>query len=239
MKAKMKNHDMTDKPKRKVKKVLLIGALSLAVVLLISHFVWKNSGSNEWTLAKDENGIKIWTLKTPGTCLKKVKVNMKLHSRLADILTLLESDATIGELGIRDWKIFDKVEAPSFYSAYYSYKIDIPFPIGTRDFVLLFQHSQDPKTKIVEVNVLASPGKTHPIKNCERITHLNDIYRLTPLGNGEIEFEVIADFDVGGSIPYFIKNLVLTDVWNGGVSKIRELLSQEKYKNAKINNIVE
>ncbi len=218
---------------------LLIGALLLIAILLIVHIIWKKSGSNEWTLAKDENGIKIWTLKTPGSCVKKVKVNMKVESKLADILYLLESDASIDALGIRDWKIFDKIEEPSIYSAYYSYKIDMPFPIGTREFVLHFNHSQDPKTKTVVVNVLASPSKTHPIKGCERVKYLNDIYRLTPLADGRIDFELIADMDIGGFMPYFMKNLVLTSVWGGGVNQIRELLKEEKYKNAKINYIVE
>jgi len=235
----MKNNNQTNNKKRKIMKILMIVSLVLPGIVLILHFIWKNSGSNEWKLAKDENGIKVWTLKTPGSCLKKVKVDMKLKSKLADILNLLEGDIGCGDLGIKDWKIFDKTEGQSFFSAYYSYKLDMPFPIGTREFVLLIHRSQDPKTKVVEVNVLAAPGKTHPIKNCERVVHLNDIYYLTPIATGEVELEMISDMDIGGAMPYFLKNLAAADVWCKNMQTVRDLLMKEKYKNAKNKYIVE
>ncbi|WP_028981311.1 hypothetical protein [Sporocytophaga myxococcoides] len=231
----MKKNDLKEKPSRKTKKFLLIGVISLTVILFISHIVWTNSGSNQWTLVKDEDGIKIWTLKTPGSCLKQVKAKMRLKSSIDDILYFLKSDATVQDLGIKDWKMFEKVEQGNFYSAYYSYKVDLPFPIGTRDFVLQMHHSQDPKTKAVEVNVLAAPAKTHPIENIERVKIMNDIYRLTPLPGGEVDFEVVADADIGGNIPYFVKNVVLTNVWSYNMNMVRDLLKKDKYKSAKAN----
>lgn len=238
MERKMGDNDSTF-PQKRTKKFIFLGVLSLLLVLLASHFIWKNSGSNEWVLVKNENGIKVWTLKTPGYCLKQVKATMTTKSRLSPILFFLESDATVDDFEIKDWKMFDKIEDSSIYIAYYSYKVDMPFPIGTREYVIQMSHSQDIDTKIVEVNVLATPAKTHPTQNCERVKCLHNIWRLTPLENEEVEIEVKVDMDLGGYIPYFIINAALPDAWSNSLNTMREMLKDKKYENVKINYITE
>src|SRR5947199_1888486 len=48
------------------------GAIVLAI-LVAAHFAWMYSGSNQWELAIDQNGIKIYTLKARGQLVKRLK----------------------------------------------------------------------------------------------------------------------------------------------------------------------
>jgi hypothetical protein len=89
----------------RIAKVLKYGGLSMAtaiVVVLAAHIVWTRSGSNEWQVVSDENGIRISTLKTPGDSSLKYKVSMQVKSRLSDVVSFLSDTHTGNDLGAFD-----------------------------------------------------------------------------------------------------------------------------------------
>src|SRR5262245_52056965 len=77
------------KPKTWVKrllKVLLIMSVSLVALYFVASLAWRFSGSNEWKLVQDENGVKIYALKAPGSDLTKVKGVTRVRSTLSGLL---------------------------------------------------------------------------------------------------------------------------------------------------------
>ena len=55
----------------KIAKFVSLGALTLVVILSIApfaskaHFAWKRSGSNQWELEIDKDGVKVYSSKSP------------------------------------------------------------------------------------------------------------------------------------------------------------------------------
>ena len=81
--------DSVDTAPKKVKAPLwkrLYFAFTLVVlVALAADTIWVASGSGEWKLAKDEDGVKVYTLKAPGDKMLKVR-------------TVMEGDYTLTQL---------------------------------------------------------------------------------------------------------------------------------------------
>ena len=220
-------------PKKKVKKFLLFGILSLIVILFLSHWIWKSSGSNQWELERDEKGVKIYTLKSPGSSLIKVKAIRRVQSKLAGLVKLMADPDSCDDVGCYESKLIERIDS---LSGYFTFRIDLPFPFDTREFVTIVLFSQTPQSKKYEVNIIAAPNKIPRNECCVRVTHMHNIWRFTPLENGEFEVEYILDFDAGGSMPYFLANLAPDEVYTFFLN-LQEILNKEKFQNAKLDYV--
>jgi hypothetical protein len=122
---------------------------------------------------------------------------------------------------------------------YHHYVLNLPQPIGPREFLLQTYFAQDPKTHRVELNLLAAPNRLAPVPGLVRIKHLNNIWTIDPRPNGEVDLTIVADADIGGNLPYFAKNAVLPLVLTEMFKSIRVLAPQDRYRNATMPHIVE
>ena len=237
----MNSIDSTSTPPKKGRKILLIGVISLISILLISHFIWVGSGSNQWKLVKDENGIKIWTIKTPGNSMIKCKANFRVQSTLGGIIKLIEDTSSWADLGMDKKKItmMNQIHAPGYYSAYMGFKQNMPFPFTDREIITLMQRFQDPQSKKIEINVMAAPNKLPPIKGYVRIEHMHNNYTYTPLKNGEVDVDFRNEFDLGGFVPYVVKNIGAPEFLYKMMVDFKRIMKMEKYKNAKLDYIKE
>ena len=57
--------------------------------------MWTNSGSGEWELAKEENGVKVYTMKVPGSYLLQIKAEMKAKYTLNHLIAGLIENSTM------------------------------------------------------------------------------------------------------------------------------------------------
>lgn len=230
----------TTKPKRKKWKIVLYGVAALLVILFISDRIYKGSGSDEWKLVKNEKGIEIWTLKTPGSRIKKVKLHMQVKTKLAGLIKLIEDPTSGPDVGAKFVEMLERKFYPNGdYSAYYNCIIDLPFPFTDRQSVILILHSQDSVTKVINMNVFAASNLLPPDESYVRITHLHNTYQITPLENGYIDIVHTQDSDIGGSVPYFINNAMGPAALMMLFQKFQDFMEMEKFKNAKFDYIKE
>ncbi len=145
--------------------------------------------------------------------------------------------STNDDFGGKNFKLFDRIETPSVYIAYFSVGQPMPPPFDTKELVCLLNYSQDKKTKEVLINVQAAPSKTPPTPNTTRVTHLNNLFRLTPLPNGEVEWEISGDVDMG--LFYPLANVAMPQFVFQGLSDQRKLVLTEKYQKAKLVSVQE
>ena len=224
-------------------KVLKIAALSLLALFVAYEavfLVWTHSGSNEWKLVHDQDGIKLWTLKTPGVELLKVKGEMRTTARLASVVAILEdTEVPDKSVGIDKVNVLERKDTELLYMAYHQYEHELPAPIGRREFILQAHHSQDPVTHDIVVNFLAAPNKLPPKAGVVRIKHLNNIWTLSPLENGEVKLLAIVDMDLGGNVPYFLKNVISPMAVQLLFESMRKLSTEQRFANAQVSYIRE
>ncbi|RSZ60411.1 hypothetical protein HF313_20035 [Massilia atriviolacea] len=230
-------------PKRKSRfarfaRFALYGLLALAVILALSHVLWNRSGSNAWELAMDKEGVKVWTMKTPGTDLVRIKAATRIKSSLAGMVKLLEDLESCVDAKCYDASVIQPIATmPNQYAAFVQFKFDIP-GLKTREYVLLQEHIQDPVSKKLDINIIAAPNRIPRDACCVRITHLHNHWTLTPLKNGELDIEFMQDTDIGG-LPYFLANPALTYGTHEILLGMQGLMNMAKYRDARLANIQE
>jgi hypothetical protein len=225
--------DSTAKKGGRMGKVLNYGGKSilvLALVLLVADIVWTSSGSNQWNVVSDKDGIRVATMKTPGYSLFKYKVDMHVDNKLSDIVFYMSDLNTGYDVGASDIRRIEQVSSAPLFYAYDTYKLDLK-PFGKLDVLILNEYIQDPKTKKVSINVNAAPNKEPVNPNVMRIVHLSNNFTLTPVATGGVDIELISEMDLG--LPYVLTNLAMPSVIPEEFGKMREMLKKDRYKNGK------
>ena len=228
------------KPKRKKRTYLKYAFFTLVALGFVWHWIWKAGGSNEWELVKQTDEIKVWTLKTPGSDLVKVKGLRVVESSMSGMVKYLEDPNTCDDVGCYDAFVMEELPTPPMhYAAYSSWKFALPFPFNHREAQTLVLHQQDPVTKEVLLDIIATPNKIKPDLCCVRLTHLHNKWRFTPVGDGKIEIELTQDMDLGGNMPGFLTSMMVPETTFKVMTDIVEHLKMDKFRNATIDYVVE
>lgn len=219
---------------RKVRKFLLIGTIFLIFLVFVAQLIWKMSGSNQWELKADKNGVKIYTLKSPGSSILKVKGTTKVKSTLNGLIALSQDQTTCDEC-----LKAEVVEQVSDQVSYVTFAYPFPYYFEPREFVVKSLYSQNPETKEVFFDFTAVPGKLPADSSFFRVTHFYVFWRFKPIGNGEVELEMIRDIDPGGFAPSLMVNSYMPFEAYTLLSGLQEFVDKEKYQNANVSFIEE
>ncbi|NQZ12073.1 MAG: hypothetical protein HRT35_33390 [Algicola sp.] len=222
----------------------LIGLIGFIVLFVVVDRIWVASGSNQWVLKQEEKGIKIYTLKTPGASIIKVKAvknfNMTLSNIIAPFLDeTIQDDCAAWVEGCLEYRIL-KPWNPKLQTNLQMWRIELPAPLSPREMLVQGQIYQNPDTKVVTLENLAAPNNIEPSEGFVRIRHFHNIWHYTPLANGEVIVELVQDFDMSGFFPDFLLNLAgPSQLFKMFDEELPELLGREKYVNTTLDFIEE
>ncbi len=202
------------RPKR-MKRALRIaryGAAIAIVAIFAANVLWKISGSNTWKLELDKNGVQVYSLKAPGAYNKQYRAVMRGHYTLNQLVAGLIQNSTLDICknhipGCVDVKVIDPWSTRTMTDTVL-WKLALPAPFSPRETLIRSQVSQDPKTKVVTVDVMAAPNSAPRNADAVRLTHMQNRWVYKPVGKGEVEIEFLQDIDMGGMFPAFLLNLV-------------------------------
>jgi hypothetical protein len=223
----MANESSVAKP-RNMKQTLLLICVCLVGALFLARAVWVFTGSNRWEFVGEKNGVKVYSLKTPGSDVKKFRAVFRLHSTLAGLVKYMQDPHACDDYGCEQAHTIERSDDQLQY-AYFQVKL--PSPFSKREFVI-------PQTKEVLVEYAAAPEKAPPDACCFRVSDMNNIWRLTPQGNGEVEIEYTVNMNEGGFIPELAKNLARPS-YMYALNNLQNFVSREKYQSAKFDFITE
>jgi len=235
----MENRNTVAKPKtrtKKLSKVLLVVVLSLVTLNSVARAIWRFSGSNHWEFLQEKNGVTLYTLKSPGSDLRKFKGIVRVHSTLPRLVKMFQDPGLSLDAGAVAAGTVERVDDQV---QYYTFQQKPPFPFHTREYVIRELFNQNPQTKEILVYVTAVPDKIPPDKCCFRVAEMNNTWRFTPVGNGQIEVEWIVNPAEGGFIPDLLLNTVPKQIMMGFLVKMEGFANREKYQNAKFDFIKE
>jgi hypothetical protein len=233
-------NDVKQGGRGKARKALKIGATTLTGLFaasLVAHYLWLGSGSNEWKLAEERNGIKIWTQKTPDNPLLKGRARFTVRSTLGGIIKIVYDLDVHKANNMMKVTFLDSQRNPGYYSVFNTFTQEMPWPFKARQFVLLSQHVQDPQTKAIELNAMAAPNKIAASNCCVRLVHLHNRYLVTPRSDGQVDIEFFWDIDLGGAFPYALENAALPGALYKAMDDFRNLIA--KYNHDTVDYISE
>lgn len=237
----------SNQPSSRLKGVLKFMGYGIAVLLVAifaANALWTMSGSNDWELEFEQNGVKVYSLKSPGAYTKQYKAVARAKYTLNQLVAGLIENSTLDNCrnhipGCVDLKVIDPWSAKTM-SDTVLWKLALPSPISPREMILRSQVSQDPKTKTVTIEIMGAPNSAPRNADSIRLTSLHNRWRYTPVGNGEVEIEFYQDMDMGGLFIDVMVNFGgAEETYNFIHNQLPGLLDREQLRKAKYNFIVE
>ena len=217
---------------------------ALIVAVYAANVLWKMSGSNRWELETEKNGVKIYSLKAPGSSLMQFKAVMRARYSLNHLIAGLIENSNMEVCrkfipACVDMQVVEPWSSRTL-SDTVLWKLQLPGPFAPREIILQSQVAQDPVTKKIVVDILAAPNKLPRNKDAVRVTHIQNRWTYTPLGNGEVEIEFLQDADMGGMFPDFLQNLAgVSSTYQFIHDQLPALLDSEKLRRTRYDFIEE
>lgn len=231
----MSNADSAPQPRgrgAKVLKALGVGFAALAVLLVAAHLTWKYSGSNEWELQADADGVQVYSLKEPGKTVQQFKAVARVNTTAKRAIAAMKDvdDATCAEwipgcgggIAVQPWN-------EQNLSLVHFYRVDLPSPMTPREFLYRMQFIPHPQDNSMGIEFTAMPDALPGNDCCIRITHMHNTWRFTPQANGELQVELIQDMSLGGWVPYFLFNHDRVPAMHKVMLDLPKFYNKEKY----------
>jgi hypothetical protein len=234
------NINSLEKPRRsvigRIAKYLLSALCAGVVIALAASWIWSYSGSNQWEFLAEKDGVKGYTLKAPGVDLEQVKGVIRVRTTLSRLVKFMQDPTVCDDIGCVESRMIERVDDQV---QYYYFRFEMPPPLETREFVVKAQFHQDPRTKQVVLEFDATPDKVPADPCCFRVTKMNNTWKFTPVGNGEIEIEYIVNMDEAGVLPKFMINSEHRGLVFDALPMIEEWANRDKYKDASYDFVKE
>lgn len=180
---------------------------------------------NEWKLAKEGNGIQVYTMRDEGARVKRFRVVAQLNyepSMIADILSDVER-YTQWQEDCTEAKVVKRDGANIVVGRYVS---STPFPFSDRDVVIRSTRKSDPDGTIV-FKLESTPELYPENKKMVRIREAGGHWLLSPRPDGftDVEYEFFAD--PGGNLPGWLVNAFIVNGPHKTMKNLKALLSEE------------
>jgi len=210
----------------------------LIFIIAIFQLSFKIKENEDWKLVKNKDGIKAYTKEVEGSDINQVKVETNFKSSLSAAIKVFKDVSTH-----KNW-MYRCIKAQTLRNLsekeyYYYSESEAPWPLKNRDAITYAVIKQDSISKAVSI---ISTGKPHLIKEFEGIVRIKKLYskwELVPKENGTIDLTFYMWVDLGGGIPAWLLNLVVTEGPYDTVRKYILEVQKAKYKNIKLSYIQE
>ena len=180
--------------------------LSIIPVLLL--IISLSAQAQKWELAKNEDGIKVYTRKVEGRSVKSYKAKAVINAPINKVY-FIYTDLKSYQRVMQDQSEIELLEKNNNRYILYS-KMDMPWPADDRDMVSETEIEKKDNGQII-IRSKCLKNRLAPKKDYVRIKDCWEIVTLTPVGNDKVEIQIEGLFDVGGSLPGWIVNMFLVD----------------------------
>lgn len=224
----------------KIFRVLLTGGAVIVTLLVVAHFAWKYSGSNQWEKVIEKDGVTVYTLKAPGDTVIRVKGVTQAKSTLSGAVAAMMQTST---QECRTWfpgcTSLDTVQPwnPNDLTYVQLYRMSAFKPFAPRETLLRARASQDAASKAVLVEFTASPDELPLNSCCYRVSHMQNTWRFTPVAKGVIQVENRMNVDFG--LPYPMFNRFMPRGLYKQLTRMPKHLGRPEWQQAKFQGIVE
>lgn len=228
-------------PEKKIGKFQRVLVFFLSVVVVVAgalyvwHLFWINSGSNQWELKLDREGVRIFSLKAPGSTTLKYRgtttIQVPLHQAVAAMLDNSSENCADWTAGCNGWESVEEWNRETM-SSINLWKMDMPLIFRTREYLLKTQLFLDQQGKSVSVEWTSVPDALPHNDCCVRLPGMHIVWKFTPINEREISVEwTINELDMGGAFPYVLLNLDRVDgSYKFLHSELPGLLNKEHYR---------
>lgn len=200
--------------------------------LLLTSFSFQLHASNEWSLEKEESGIKISSRSIDHSDFKEFKAEMTLTTSIDAILAVFQ-DPNSFTRWVHQCASAEIIQQDSFLDVYVYQVSDMPLLVSDRDVVIhdVYTYSDDYKHWAIDVQAVEGMvPKTDKV----RVTESQGTYNLYDMDDGTIKIVWFQHADPGGALPSWLVNSLIVDLPFNTLDNLRALVQEEQYATSKI-----
>lgn len=187
----------------------------------------------EWELARDRKGIKVWTREEPGYPIRAFKAVTVVESSLTALVTLIMDTDRVDQWAYRVMRIEVLARDDDAGTFVIRTETDFPWPLSNRDVVLVGKVSQDERSRVVTIRSRSAATGQYPLHpDFLRMPDMVGDWIFRPLSGGRVEVTMIGRANPSGNIPFGVVNLIIHETPYLTLLGLRELISDERYRNA-------
>ncbi len=211
---------------------------TILTLSLLSFITLPAQEKEDWKLIKNENNIRVYSMPDTTSKMKIIKVETEAETDLSTLVSLIEDaeNQVNWVFNCKHAEILYVIDSAHWY--YYS-QTDAPWPVSDRDVVTKVTYRQNKEDKTVVFKSEGAPDFIPPKPGYVRIPRLLSYWIFQPLENGKIKIVFKLKIDLGGVIPQWLTNMVVS---KGPYITMENLLfeiEKPKYKNAYCRQILE
>ncbi|HNY02067.1 MAG TPA: START domain-containing protein [Bacteroidales bacterium] len=182
--------------------------------------------AQEWELARNKNGVVIYTRKEKGKQVKSFRGITDVRAPVEKVYNLIGNVKNVDwwDKNLKEIRVlsYEKDKHSQYYLVY-----DAPWPVTDRDLCVDATITTDPVTgvrKVVSVPLL----NVVPLNpNYVRITEYFQTWLIEPNGKGVVHLVLEGHVNPAGSVPDWVYNMVIADTPLKIMSGIKELLEKK------------
>lgn len=217
----------------------LIVTLTLLFILLVHVRVSDTAmADGGWKLGKNGDGITVSHRIVSGSSFRETEAEMVIRESLSSIVSFL-SDIDAYRSWYPNTRRISVIRRPSEREIIVHQVIHFPAPCRDRDVIMLSSLTQDPADRAVTITMTGLPDYLPPLKNTIRITKCTGSWRLVPMTNGDVRVRYRMHGEPGGALPAWIANAAVTKRPYEIMSRLRDGVKSDSYRNARLSLIAE
>jgi hypothetical protein len=194
------------------------------------------ASAQDWTLKKDDNGIKVYSRSSERSKYNQLRVEMTVQTSLSSVAALV---LDIGNYP--NWSFNTKqtsiLKTVSPSELYFYSEIRSPWPASNRDLAIHLAVTQDANSKIMTIHAVELPNYV-PVKDgLVRVPMSDEIWTVSPAGSGLIKIDYRITLDPGAGTPAWLINMFSVKGPFETFSHVKEQLKIAKYKDARLSFI--
>lgn len=188
--------------------------------------------TNEWSLKKEKEGIKVYTRLVEGSPYKEFKGVILLDTSLVSVLGLLDDVAAC-----EDWihrcklgKTLEEIHTDEKYERLIYQVTRLPFPLKNRDAIYRASVSWGSENTSAKIE-LASEPQTIEKTDYIRVVNSWGQYLVSTTDDEKVQLTWIHYADPGGILPAFLVNSMSVNIPFKSLRNFRKRVMKDEYQN--------
>ncbi len=203
-----------------------------AIIFML--FVTQISFAQKWGLAKDKNGIKVYTRSIEGSSFKEFKGITQMNGDIASFVSLMRDVPNFTVL-------FESCVAPKLLKRegetiqIHYLQTEAPWPVTNRDGIYKYVFEYDSEKQELLVDLKALPDYNEKNENFIRVPKATGYWKVKNLGNQQIEVTYQLHADPGGAIPGWLANSSSIDLPFNTLTNVKNRIGVKDYQGKTYN----
>jgi len=197
------------------------------------------AAAEPWSLARNSNGVKVWTRPVPSYPLREFRASTTVESTLGGLVNLILDTERAPQWIYRTERI-DVLQRDDREATFLIRVItDFPWPLTDRDAVVagrIFQEA-DGTVRIISQSLLDGQYPLDPAYL--RMPDFFGDWSFRPVGSGKVEVTMTGRANPGGAIPHSVINLIIHETPYQTLRGLQRVIGEARYQSARFDMIRE